>query len=100
MYESVESVEPEFEDVSGVVLADLLGPVLAHLSELPEGREGDAQLVDTAVGLARLGSWVDAQKARVAAKMLRRSRAEVAAEGAHHPDGRGTGSAFAHEFED
>ncbi|MFL6098372.1 MAG: hypothetical protein ACJ71T_00280 [Actinomycetales bacterium] len=95
-----ESAPEEFADVSGIVLAHLLAPLLADLSSVPDGMDGDAALVDASVALARLGSWVAAQQGRVAAEMLRRARAEVAAEASVHRDGRGTASAFSHDFED
>lgn len=104
MYDRSIPVDPtdsaDFADISGVVLAHLLAPLLADLSSVPEGTDGDAALVDASVGLARLGAWVASQQGRVSAEMLRRARAEVADEASVHRDGRGTASAFSHGFED
>src|SRR3954462_1975483 len=56
-----------FGHVSGVVLAQLLAPVLADLADVAAGLDGDAQLVDVVVGLGRLEAWAVAQRARVLA---------------------------------
>jgi hypothetical protein len=85
----------DFGDVSGVVLAHLLAPALRDLSAVP-----DEELLDSAVALTRLESWSVAQRARVAAELLHRVRADVAAD-----DRAGSGRArarasFSHEFED
>src|SRR4051812_22844047 len=100
MFDKSGEAEAEFADVSGVVLAHLLAPVLAELSSVPVNADGDAALVDVSVGLARLAAWVTAQQARLAAEMLRRARREVGALGAVHRDGRGTASGYSHRFED
>jgi hypothetical protein len=100
MFDKSDEAEAEFADVSGVVLAHLLAPVLAELSSVPSNADGDAALVDVSVGLARLAAWVTAQQARLAAEMLRRARREVGALGGLHGDGRGTASGYSHRFED
>lgn len=101
MYEMGGSrVAGEFTDVSGVLLAHLLGPVLADLSSVPQGPVGDARLVDVFVGLSRLEDWAVAQRARVGTEMLGRARAEVAARTGRHRDGRAAAAGFSHDFED
>ncbi|MFL6101508.1 MAG: hypothetical protein ACJ71T_16300 [Actinomycetales bacterium] len=80
-----------FGDVSGVVLAHLLAPVLANLDEVPDGVEGDGLLVDATVALSRLEDWAVAARMRVLAKLQQRLYAEMSSYGmVAHRDSRGT----------
>jgi hypothetical protein len=90
-----------FGDVSGVVLAHLLAPTLANLDEVPEGLEGDALMLEAAVGLTRLESWAVSARMRVLATLERRQYAEMSSHGmvAHH-DSRGTTAWASHRFDD
>ena len=65
----------DFGDVSGVLLAHLLGSTLADLEAVPDTIDGDAELVDACVGLARLEAWAVAQRARVTSTLVTRTRA-------------------------
>jgi hypothetical protein len=95
------SVAEAFGDVSGVVLAHLLAPVLAELSDVPDGPEGDAQLVDVVVGLGRLEAWAVAQRVRVLALLQQRTHQELVEHGlVRHGDSRGTTAWASHRFDD
>ena len=90
-----------FGDVSGVLLAHLLGPALADLDAIPDSVDGDAQLVDLAVGLSRLEAWAVAQRARVSQALLERTRAELERHGqAAHRDSRATSAGASHRYDD
>lgn len=90
-----------FADVSGVVLAHLLAPLLADLDGVPDDLEGDAVLVDTVVGLTRLESWTVAQRARVLGQLQQRTYDELTRRGtATHQDSVGTTAWASHRFDD
>jgi hypothetical protein len=91
----------DFTDISGVVLALLLAPVLADLAAVPDSVTGDAQLVDVATGLARLEAWAVAERARVAAELVSRTHRDLVRHGmAEHADARGTTAGASHGFDD
>jgi hypothetical protein len=91
----------DFDQVSGVVLAHLLSVPLADLTRFPDSLEGDAGLVDVMTGLARLEAWAVAQRGRVVAVLLERTRAELRRYGLlRHSDGRGATAGPSHGFDD
>jgi hypothetical protein len=90
-----------FADVSGVILAHLVAPVLADLDGLPDGLDGDATLVDTGVALARIEAWALAQRMRVLGVLEQRTFDEMTKHGlVELGNARGTTAWASHRFDD
>ncbi len=102
MFDSSPSpADTRFGDVSGVVLAHLLGPSLANLAAIPDSVDGDAELVDLCVGLSRLEAWAVAARARVTQQLVSRTEAELVRHGlARHGDTRGSTAGASHAYDD
>jgi hypothetical protein len=94
-----------FADVSGVLLAHLVAPVLADLPAVPDG-----ELLDSVLAFRRMESWTVAHRARLSAELLQRARADIAADeaelaatmpsSASRGGARRVAASFSHEFED